>query len=65
MFDFPSCGKTLENGLMIFVQLDEYITADGAAREKLTMLSVTAIRQALWSSGDKREKFLSHQAFTK
>lgn len=50
---------------MIFVQLDEYITADDAAREKLTMFSVTAIRQALWSSGDKREKFLSHQAFTK
>ncbi len=53
------------NGLMIFVQLHEYSTADDTRREELTMVSVTAVRQALWSSGDKREKFLSHQVFTK
>lgn len=34
-------------------------------KEDLTMFSHTAMRQALWSSGDKREKFLSHQVFTK
>ncbi|TNN72855.1 hypothetical protein EYF80_016966 [Liparis tanakae] len=33
-------------------------------REELTMVSATAVRQAAWSSGDKREKFLSHQVFT-
>lgn len=50
---------------MTSVQLDECSRADECAKEELTMLSVTAIRHALWSSGDKREKFLSHQVFTK
>lgn len=47
-------------GLMIIVQLWER-----SAAEELTIVSVTAVRQALCSSGDKREKFLSHHVFTK
>lgn len=39
--------------------------ANDSGKEELTIVSVTAARQALWSSGGNREKFLSHQVFTK
>lgn len=36
-----------------------------SALQEPTMLSVTAAREARWSSRGSREKFLSHHVFTK
>jgi len=64
MFKLPSCGNTQAYWLVIFVLLHEHSKANGSGRVELTIVSATTVKQALWSSGDKREKFLSHQALT-